>query len=151
MNLDTQDDSRLTLERTIPTSPQDLFQLWVDPTQVARWWAPDGYQCLVDSLDARPGGRWRTILQHPSSKQIAISGVYRTIEPPRLLTFTWAWEDEHGRRGHETEVRVIFSPVPGGTRLLLIQQAFENKSVRDRHNFGWSAGFDRLTRIHATT
>jgi uncharacterized protein YndB with AHSA1/START domain len=76
-----------------------------------------------------------------------MSGVYRIVEPPKRLTFTWAWEDESGVRGHETEVTVSFEATPGGTRLVLVQQRFESQQARDNHTIGWLASFDRLAKI----
>src|SRR3984885_6389785 len=145
------EDTRLSLERVIPVSADDLFDLWTDPSEIAKWWAPDGYGCFVDSLDARQGGRWRIILQKPDGTSIAMSGLYSNVDRPRSLTFTWAWEDGDGGRGHETEVTVKFEPVVGGTRLALVQQPFEHSQARDRHYFGWSARFDRMTKYYANT
>jgi len=137
----------LRLERLIPSSPEVLFALWTEPAQLLGWWAPEGYEPAVHYLDVRPGGRWRTTLRRPDGSVLAMSGIYRIVEPPRRLTFTWAWEDENGARGHETEVTVTFEATPGGTRLMLLQQAFESKQARDRHNVGWSSSFERLTKI----
>jgi uncharacterized protein YndB with AHSA1/START domain len=145
------DDTRLSLERVMPVSAEDLFDLWTDPTEVARWWAPDGYGCVVDVLDTRPGGRWRIVLQRPDGTSIAISGLYRSVDRPRSLIFTWAWEGYDGERGRETEVRVTFEPVVGGTRLVLEQQPFENSQARDRHHFGWSACLDHIAKLCANT
>jgi len=78
---------------------------------------------------------------------MATSGIYRIVEPPRRLAFRWAWEDQSGARGHETEVTVGFESALGGTRLVLVQQRFESKQARDNHNRGWSASFDRLERF----
>jgi uncharacterized protein YndB with AHSA1/START domain len=143
------DEARLALERLIPVSPEELFELWVDPAQLCQWWAPSGYECSVDALETRPGGRWRTSMSRSGSKAIAISGIYRVVERPRRLAFTWAWEQDDGSRGHETEVSVTFEPVTGGTRLVLVQQPFENQQARDRHTFGWSTSLDRLEQFHA--
>ena len=44
--------------------------------------------------------------------EIATSGIYRIVKPPRRLAFTWAWEDQSGARGHETEVTVSSSRCP---------------------------------------
>jgi uncharacterized protein YndB with AHSA1/START domain len=76
-----------------------------------------------------------------------MSGVYRIVEPPRRLGFTWAWEDANGVRGHETEVNVSFEATVGGTRLVLVQQRFESVRARDNHHNGWSASFARLAEI----
>jgi uncharacterized protein YndB with AHSA1/START domain len=140
-------ETTLRLERLIPSPPEILFALWTEPAQLIRWWAPEGYEPSVDALDTRPGGRWRTTLRRPDGSMLATSGVYRIIEPPRRLVFTWAWEDQSGARGHETEVMVNFEARPGGTRLVLVQRRFESKQVRDNHHAGRSASFDRLTRI----
>ena len=74
------------------------------------------------------------------------SGVYRAVEPPRRLVFTWGWLGDDGTRGHETEVTITFEPVPGGTRLVLLQQGFDSSDQRERHGQGWSSSFDRLAK-----
>jgi uncharacterized protein YndB with AHSA1/START domain len=141
------DETTLRLERLIPSPPELLFALFVEPAQLVKWWAPDGYAAKVDSLHLRPGGRWRVIMSRADGARLATSGVYRSVEPPRRLAFTFAWEDASGPRGHDTEVIVSFEPAPGGTRLVLTQQRFESKEARDNHHRGWSACFDRIETI----
>jgi uncharacterized protein YndB with AHSA1/START domain len=140
-------ETTLRLERLIPAPPEVLFVLWMEPAQLVKWWAPEGYEALVHSLDTRLGGRWRIGLRRSGNSTLAISGVYSIVEPPRRLAFTWAWEAECGARGHETEVIVTFHAIPGGTRLVLLQKRFESKQARDKHNAGWSSSFDRLAMI----
>lgn len=142
-----QNETTLRLVRLIPSAPETLFKLWMEPAQLVRWWAPDGCAASVQVLETRPGGRWRIVLRRADRGERAMSGVYLVIEPPRRLAFTWAWEDANGVRGHETEVRVRFEPAPGGTRLVLLQQHFESGQARDNHTHGWSTSFDRLTGI----
>ena len=57
------EQTALRLERLIASPPEILFTLWIEPAELARWWAPDGYQALVDTLEVRPGGRWRIVLR----------------------------------------------------------------------------------------
>jgi uncharacterized protein YndB with AHSA1/START domain len=140
-------ETTLRLERLIASPPEVLFSLWTEPVQLLRWWAPEGYEASVHSLDTRPGGGWRVTLHRSDGGVLAMSGVYSIVEPPHRLAFTWAWEDENGARGHETEVTVTFEVTPGGTRLALLQQRFDSKQARDNHNVGWSSCFDRLTNI----
>jgi uncharacterized protein YndB with AHSA1/START domain len=144
-------DMSLRLERLIAMEPDRLFALWTEPAQLAKWWAPEGYELAVHVLDSRPGGRWRITMRRPDGHEVATSGVYRIVEPPRRLSFTWAWENANGTRGHETEVTVTFEATPGGTRLVLVQQRFEGAQARDNHSRGWSASFDRMAAIFADT
>jgi len=89
------------------------------------------------------------LLQRKSQISTHRDLVCRVVETPRHLAFTWAWEDENGARGHETDVTVSFEATSGGTRLMLLQQRFESKHARDNHNVGGSSCFDRLTKIVA--
>jgi uncharacterized protein YndB with AHSA1/START domain len=141
------DDDVLRLERLIAAPPERVFALWTEPDLLVKWWGPEGFDVPVHSLDVRNGGRWRTTMRSPEGKLHTVSGVYRVIEPPRRLVFTWGWDDEQGRRGHETEVTVTFESAPGGTRLVLQQQAFQNKESRAQHSHGWESSFDCLERV----
>jgi uncharacterized protein YndB with AHSA1/START domain len=138
------EDRVLHLERLIAAPPERLFELWTDPELLARWFGPDGYDIPSYALDVRPGGKWRTTMRSPEGKLHTVSGVYRVIDKPRRLIFTWAWDQDDGSRGHETEVTVTFEPAPGGTRLRLMQQAFQDREARDSHGKGWSSSFDCL-------
>lgn len=139
-------DTELRLERLIAAPPERVFALWTEPALLVKWWGPDGYDVPASALDVRPGGNWRTTMRSPEGKRVTVSGAYRAIEPPSRLVFTWAWEDEKGMRGHETEVTVTFAAAPGGTRLVLVQKEFESKDSRDRHGQGWSSSLDCLVR-----
>lgn len=137
-------ETTLRLERLIPMQPEALFAMWTEPAQLVKWWVPEGYEPSVDSLDTRPGGHWRVSMRRSDGGTITTSGVYRIVDPPHRLSFTWAWEDATGVRGQETEVIVNFEATPGGTRLMLLQQHFAEKDARDSHNRGWSGAFDRI-------
>ena len=141
------EDRVLRLERLIAAPPERLFDLWTQPKQLVKWWGPEGYDVPRYELDLRPGGRWRTTMHPPGGKPRRVGGVYRVIERPRRLVFTWAWDRDDGARGHESEVTVTFEAAPGGTRLTLVQQTFESSEARNNHGRGWSAAFDRLARV----
>ena len=74
---------------------------------------------------------------------MTVSGIYREIEAPSRLVFTWAWH-EGDKRGHETIVTVALKPHGAGTELTLTQSRFESAVARDMHAQGWSSSFDCL-------
>jgi uncharacterized protein YndB with AHSA1/START domain len=143
----TADDTVLRIERLIVATPEHLFGLWTRPDQFAKWFGPEGYEIRNHSLDVRPGGKWRATMRSTDGSKITVSGAYRTIDPPHKLVFTWAWDDDKGVRGHETEVTVTFAAAPGGTRLTLVQQRFETADGRNKHNMGWTSTLDKLARL----
>jgi uncharacterized protein YndB with AHSA1/START domain len=147
MTMAATQDTVLRLERLIATSPDHLFGLWTKPEMIVQWFGPDGYDVPSHDIDVRPGGTWSTTMRAPDGSLHTVSGVYRVIDPPRKLVFTWAWNDDKGERGHETEVTVTFAAAPGGTRLTLVQQQFESADSRDRHSHGWNSSFACLERL----
>jgi uncharacterized protein YndB with AHSA1/START domain len=140
-------DNVLEMERLIPAPPERVFEYWTEPELVAKWFGPGDFDVPASQLDLRPGGKWRTTIRSPEGQLRTVSGVYNTIEPPRRLVFTWAWDDDDGVRGHETQVTVTLEPTPGGTRLRLVQQDFQNREVRDRHDGGWGSSLSKLQRL----
>ena len=94
-------DNVLEMERLIPAPPERLFEYWTEPELVAKWFGPGDFDVSNSQLDLRPGGKWRTTIWSPEGKLRTVSGVYSAIDPPRLLVFTWAWDDDDGVRGHE--------------------------------------------------
>jgi uncharacterized protein YndB with AHSA1/START domain len=147
MSTDTlQNDKVLRMARLIATTPERLFELWTDPEELAKWWGPEGFATPAYAMDVRPGGRWQTTMRRPDGTEHVVSGIYRAIEPPRRLVFTWGWDDDAGMRGHETEVTVTFEPAPGGTRMTFVQQAFADADSRNRHEHGWGSSFVCLAR-----
>jgi uncharacterized protein YndB with AHSA1/START domain len=140
-------DNALEMERLIPAPPERVFEYWTEPELVAKWFGPGDFDVPNSHLDLRPGGKWRTTIRSPEGQLRTVSGVYSTIDPPRRLVFTWAWDDDSGVRGHETQVTVTLEPTPGGTRLRLVQEDFQNRDVRDRHNGGWASSLSKLQRV----
>jgi uncharacterized protein YndB with AHSA1/START domain len=44
------------IERTYPTTPDVVWELWTTAAGIESWWAPDGFVVDVQTLDVRPGG-----------------------------------------------------------------------------------------------
>jgi uncharacterized protein YndB with AHSA1/START domain len=140
-------ETQLKLERLIAAPPERVFSYWAEPELLVKWWGPEGFDIPVHSLDIRPGGAWRTTMRSPDGKRMTVSGVYRVVEKPQRLVFTWAWEDETGARGQETEVTVTFAAAPGGTRLVIEQKGFATVDSRDQHARGWSSTLNCLEKL----
>jgi uncharacterized protein YndB with AHSA1/START domain len=87
-------------------------------------------------------------MRSPDGQDRVVSGVYREVEPPSRLAFTWGWERADGR-GHETLVTVELHARGSGTLLVLTQETFESASAREQHSHGWSSCFECLAEALA--
>ena len=138
----------LVLERLLPAAPDRVFDAWVNPEMLMKWWGPEGFAVPECSMDVRAGGSWRTTMVSPKGDGHTVSGVYREISPPKRLVMTWGWEAD-GQRGHETLIEVTFEPTPTGTKMRLVQSVFESANSRDMHADGWNSTFNDLERYLA--
>lgn len=138
----------LVVTRTFDAPRSLIFKLWTQPEHLVRWWGPQGFTLPDCRMDLRPGGAFRFLMRSPEGTDHRLRGVYREIAAPERLVFTFAWEDEAGRPGHETLVTVTFVEDGAGqgarTKLTLHQAVFESVEARDSHREGWTGTLDRL-------
>jgi uncharacterized protein YndB with AHSA1/START domain len=140
----------LTITRLLDAPCALVFKAWTEPEHLARWWGARNFTLTSCKMDLRPGGAFRFSMRGPDGKAYPHQGVYRQIKAPERLVFTWAWEDEEGRPGHETLVTVTFTDEDGKTRLDFHQAVFATVSSRDGHEDGWMECFDRLAAYLAS-
>jgi uncharacterized protein YndB with AHSA1/START domain len=134
----------LAITRSFDAPRGEVFQAWADPARIVRWWGPRGFRIPSCRMDVREGGAWRVCMRSPEGTDHWVQGVFREVAEPDRLAFTWAWEDEQGKPGHETVVKVDFTERHGRTRMIVQQGTFESQNARERHEEGWSSCFDRL-------
>ena len=143
------EDRVLRLERLIAAPPERVFEYWTEPELFTKWMGPEGFDIPSYDYDLRPGGQWRQTLRAPDGREMTVRGVFRAVEPPRRLVYTWQWDTDVGSGTNETEVTVTFESAPGGTRLRLVHEKFQDKNQRDNHGWGWNSALDKLARVVA--
>jgi len=137
-------DRELVITRTLDASRAAVFRAWTDPRQLAQWWGPEGFTAPTCNLDLRVGGAWRTCMRSPDGNEMWVGGVYREIESPQRLVFTWAWDGDDGNPGHESLVTAIFKVSGGRTQLRVAHRLLESKKSRDLHKQGWGSTLNAL-------
>lgn len=121
-------------EITINASAARVFDALVDPSRRMKWWGQSGrFETTNVESDLRPGGRW-LMSGKGIGRPFKIEGVYRLIEPPRVLAFTWmaSWDEN----ATETLVRFDLNERDGVTLVRLSHSGFASEDSRTRHQ-GW--------------
>jgi uncharacterized protein YndB with AHSA1/START domain len=144
-------DRTFRMERVFSAPVAEVFEAFVVPEQFASWWGPEGATIPDYSMDVRPGGKWRTVMMMPDGNRPEVGGIYRVVEKNKRLVFTWAWKQDGGSIGHETEVTVTFEPAGKNTKITLEQSLFAEAAHRDRHGQGWESTFNSLEKYLART
>ena len=135
----------LVITRVFDAPRELIWKLWTDPAHAKHWMGPRGFTATHFEQDPRPGGAWRGCLrQDDDGRELWQGGVFREIVEPERLVYTFAWDGENGRRGHETLVTITFAEHEGKTKMTFRQAVFESVGQRDGHQGGWNSSFDRL-------
>jgi serine/threonine protein kinase len=138
-------DSTIRLTKTIPAPVERVFETWTDPAGMFDWYAPtDEFTTPLAEVDLRVNGTYRVGMQQGDVLHV-VSGQYCRIEPPTVLSFTWAWESPRPCV-QETQVTVEFRPNGSGTDLTLTHERFRDEGQRQGHAKGWTGCLERLAR-----
>jgi uncharacterized protein YndB with AHSA1/START domain len=130
--------------RYIFDAPRErVFRAWTEPGMLKQWFrAAPNYTTPIAEVDLRVGGRYRFGMKPPESEQVLVAtGVYRLIQPPEKLVFTWTWE---GAGAPETLVTVEFRQKGRQTEITLTHKNFQDPAERDQHNQGWQGCLTQL-------
>jgi uncharacterized protein YndB with AHSA1/START domain len=135
---------QLQIRRVFEASPERLFRAWTTPEELKRWHAPGPMVVSLAELDLRVGGRYRIHMREPDGNEHKVSGIFRVVEPPSRLVYTWKWE----HKDTETQVTLEFKPRGTGTELVLTHEGFPSEDDRASHEHGWTAIFEKLAAEH---
>jgi uncharacterized protein YndB with AHSA1/START domain len=136
------DETILKLVRVFDATPERIFDAWVNRAEWQAWLGPEGVRCDIQLLDARIGGKYRLTMHLPGGQAIPVGGVFKTIDRPRTLAFTWGLEGDATR---QSLVTLNFRAVNAQrTEMSLCQEGLGSIANRDDHAKGWSSAFNKL-------
>lgn len=114
-------------ERVFHAPRERVFQAFVDPGLIPKWWGRRVDTTTVDKMDVRPGGGWRFVTD-AADGQNAFRGTYRVIEAPERLEQTFEWE---GLPGHIVVDTTTFEDLGDGRTKVTTISHFDTTEDRD--------------------
>ena len=139
-----------TVTRTL-RAPRDLvFEAITKPEHFAVWFGTAAVNVPQESLtmDVRPGGAVRAVMELPDGNRIDWAGEYKVVEPPSHLAMTLT-----DQPGDDAGLPVLFDleEVDGGTLLTIRQDRsdFTDEQVAATIA-GYNAFIDDIEQVLAT-
>lgn len=148
----------LVLDRVVPTTAEDLWLGWTDPTTIKRWFTPAPWRTTEAEIDPVPGGIFRTVMEGPDGERNEAAGCVLEAIPNRRFVWTSALGPGFLPLAPPTEgfhftAIVEFEPVDGGTRVFATARhgTAEEAAVHAEMGFeqGWGAALDQLVALFA--
>jgi uncharacterized protein YndB with AHSA1/START domain len=131
--------SAVIVRRTIAASAEDLFDAWLDPEALAHWMRPGTIHSTVARVEPHVGGSYEITMQGTSGP-IVHKGVYRAIDRPKRLVFTWR---SPGTEQRDTLVTVDFLRVEKRTEVIVTHEQLPESAMTSHRN-GWTSGLQHL-------
>ncbi|MGH9488747.1 MAG: SRPBCC family protein [Terriglobales bacterium] len=126
-------NSSLVEEITIHAPAVRVFSALADTAQRRQWWGGERFHLTSMENDLRVGGRWAMRFD-AYGRASGMSGVYRVIDPPRLLEFTW--NPDWYENASESVVRFELEERAGVTQVRLTHSGLVSEGDRANHR-GW--------------
>ncbi len=106
--------NELYLTRLYDAPLKTVWEAWVDPKQVAKWWCPRGFTITTHHKDVRSGGSWSYTAHGPDGVDYPNETKYLEVEKYSKMVY------DHG--GYKDKppmfrVTVIFTEVAGKTQI----------------------------------
>lgn len=125
---------QVTVRRVIKASADELFDAWLDPASLAVWMRPGDITRSVAKVDLKIGGAFEIEMSNADGSHVH-RGVYRVIDRPRQLVFTWI---SHGTKQMESLVTVEFRAGHQTTEIVLTHEQLPDDSSVQPHTKGWT-------------
>jgi len=133
----------LRITRTFNAPLERVYQAFIEPGDLEKWFGPDGVNCVVHEIDPRPGGKYSFTMRNENGEEHPLSGVFQEVIANEKLVYTWTWASGT-LEGVETRVTLDFADKDGGTELTLTHELLPTETAVKMHNVGWSGSFNCL-------
>jgi uncharacterized protein YndB with AHSA1/START domain len=146
-----QDRPAVTMKRRFDAPRRLVFEAMTRPEHVKRWYGLHGTTVPVCEIDLRPGGAYRIVNRDPQGNEYGFKGVYREIDPPARVVYTWIFEPMPDKVSVVTDV---YDEVDGKTTLTstTLFNSFEERDgfLATGATEGAIQTFDRLEELLKT-
>ena len=134
--------NQLSIKQTFSATASRLFACFTQPELLNQWHAPGESMTTKSEVNLTVGGDYRIAMMDPEGKTHTAVGVFKEIDEPSKLVYSWRWE---GSEDSDTLVTVEFKQLGLETEVTLTHINFPNSDTASHHSQGWSGIFARLT------
>lgn len=129
---------QLTVTQFIRGNRSRVFEAWLKPELVMKWFSPENMTRVSFQNDARVGGSYKHVMRAPDGFEYTTVGDYLEIVPNEKIVFTW------GKEGNADSVVTIELQDQADGTLVTLTQIKLPADLVEGHIAGWSSALRNL-------
>ena len=106
----------MILQRVIRAPRSMVWQTWLNPETLPKWWGPDGFSCRTKRIDLRSGGDWVFDMIAPDGTVFPNHHRYGEVRAEDRITYALLW-GENGPK--HADAWASFDEADGATTVTL--------------------------------
>lgn len=148
--IETMIGKEVVVSRLIDAPRERVFDAWVNPSKLARWWGPHGFVNPRCEIDPRPGGRiYIEMIRESDGRMFPLDGEVEIVETPsRIVLRARGYNAADDKTTIEDRVTATFEDRDGKTlvtvHLYVLDVAPAFAEAARRMDIGWSQSLKRL-------
>jgi uncharacterized protein YndB with AHSA1/START domain len=134
----------LVTTRVFDTPAADLYAAFSDPSRLARWWGPAGFENSFETFELRPGGTWLLAMTGPDGSVFRLRKLFMEVDPARVVVL------DHIDPVHGFRMRMDYEPLEGDRTRLTWTVTFTSPEEAERVREAFLAANEQnLDRLEA--
>ena len=140
------------LQRTIPASPREVYQAWLDPELLRQWMAP-GLEVKRAELDARVGGHFRIWHADHGSDAGGFECEIVELVPDERIVFRWGFTGPQRSPVYDSLLTITLQGAKGNATILtLVHERLDDlaiamPNVAQSVEVGWELVLEKLVLV----
>jgi uncharacterized protein YndB with AHSA1/START domain len=145
MNSMNDEPAVVIVKRQFLRQRQRVFDAFSSAENIARWLSPDKtIKMSVLSMSFEQQGGFRFQFDEPDGERNVVGGIFRLIDTPEKIVFSWTWEDPHQFANIPTQVTVEFIDQMEQTEVVLTHEKLPTDVACEMHKQGWLGALNQL-------
>ena len=138
--------NQVTLHRVFAAKPEKLYRAFIVADALARWLPPDGFTCIVHSIEAKVGGSFRMSFKNfTTGGAHSFGGEFLELVPNERIQYTDRFDDPN--LPGDMLVTIILKPVSCGTDVTITQENIPALIPVESCYLGWQQSLQYLAKL----
>ncbi|MDO9182227.1 MAG: SRPBCC domain-containing protein [Bacteriovorax sp.] len=144
--------SKLEASKFIPAEISKVFNAWITPQIVEKWFCPEGMKSQVIEWNATVNGKF-DIAMIDGDDVYPTNGIFKEIIPNQKLVLVYGWDIEEDESAEnlkvsriDTLITVEFNNLAEGTNIVLTQEGVDPEEIESLQ-VGWMSALANLASV----